>query len=45
MSKWKERYIKNIIQKLKFTNAFKFISENNNLFIDVIEDIIINYLL
>jgi hypothetical protein len=45
MSKGKERYIKNKIQKLKFTNAFKFISQSNKLFSNVIEDIIINYLL
>jgi hypothetical protein len=43
MSKGKERYIKNKIQELKFTNEFKFISESNKLFPNVIEDTILNY--
>jgi len=45
MSKGKERYIKNKIQNLKLPNEFKFISQSNKLFSNVIEDIIINYLL
>ena len=44
MSKGKERYIKNKIEELKFTNEFKFISESDKLFPNVIEDIIIDYL-
>jgi hypothetical protein len=43
MSKGKERYIKNKIEELKFTNEFKLISQSNKLFTNVIEDIIIKY--
>ena len=45
MSKGKERYINNKIQELKFINEFKFISQNHRLFPDVINDIIIEYII
>ena len=45
MSKGKERYIKNIIQELKIVNEFQLISQSHGLFPNVIEDIIIKYLL
>ena len=37
--------LQNKIQNLKLPNEFKFISQSNKLFSNVIEDIIINYLL
>ena len=44
MSKGKKRYIKNKIEELKFTNEFKFISESDKLFVNVIENIILDFI-
>jgi hypothetical protein len=45
MEKGKEKYIKETIYELKVINQFKLISQENNLFINVINDIIVEYIL
>ena len=44
MSKGKERYISNKVEELKFTDEFKFISESDKLFVNVIENIILDFI-
>jgi len=43
MEKGKEKYIKGKVYELKLIDQFKLISQRNNLFSNVIEDIIIEY--
>ena len=45
MKNGKEKYIKEKVYELKLIDQFKFISYINNLFPDVIADIIIEYII